>query len=124
MKRVLNIIERAVNEFEMKVDMEKSLQDTFDEAQNKIDWCVEYDYISMCESGNHHQHIWWSDGKGFTYEADGEFLSSDDRRNTYFRYKGNGEYEKIEWYDHDDNDYVLMDYAIDTDGMKVALVSL
>ena len=124
MKRVLNIIERAVNDFGMEVNMEKSLQDTFDMAQNKIDWCVEYDRIEVCETSNHHQHIRWDDGKGFFYEADGEFLSSDDRHNTFFRYKGNGEYEKIDWFDQTENDYVLMDYVIDTDGQKVALVSL
>ena len=40
------------------------------------------------------------------------------------RRKGNGEYEKIAWFEHDEKDYVLMDYVIDTDGQKVALVSL
>jgi hypothetical protein len=59
-----------------------------------------------------------------SYEADGQFLSGDERHNTYFRYNGNGEYEKIDWFEHDENDYVLMDYVIDTDGQKVALVSL
>ena len=108
----------------MDVDMSDSLQDIFDQAQNTIDDNVEYDYISECESSNHHEHISWSDDKGFSYEADGQFLSGDERNNTYFRYKGNGEYEKIAWFDHDENDYVLMDYVIDTDGQKVALVSL
>ena len=124
MKRVFNIIERAINEFDMDVDMSDSLQDIFDQAQNTIDDNVEYDYISECESSNHHEHISWSDDKGFSYEADGQFLSGDDRHNTYFRYKCNGEYEKIAWFEHDENDYVLMDYVIDTDGQKVALVSL
>lgn len=124
MKRVFNIIERAINEFDMDVDMSDSLQDIFDQAQDTIYDNVEYDYISECESSNYHEHISWSDDKGFSYEADGQFLSSDDSHNTYFRYKGNGEYEKIDWFEHDENDYVLMDYAIDTDGQKVALVSL
>jgi hypothetical protein len=124
MKRVFNIIERAINEFDMDVDMSDSLQDIFDQAQNTIDDNVEYDYISECESSKHHEHISWSDDNGFSYEADGQFLSGDDRHNTYFRYNGNGEYEKIDWFEHDENDYVLMDYVIDTDGQKVALVSL
>ena len=123
MKRVFNIIERAINEFDMDVDMSDSLQDIFDQAQNTIDDNVEYDYISECESSNHHEHISWSDDKGFSYEADGQFLNGDERHNTYFR-KGNGKYEKIAWFEHDENDYVLMDYVIDTDGQKVALVSL
>ena len=123
MQRVFNIIERAINEFDMDVDMSDSLQNIFDQAQNTIDDNVEYDYISECESSNYHEHISWSDDKGFSYEADGQFLSGDERHNTYFR-KGNGEYEKIAWFEHDENDYVLMDYVIDTDGQKVALVSL
>ncbi len=109
MKRVFNIIERAINEFDMDVDMSDSLQDIFDQAQNTIDDNVEYDYISECESSNHHEHISWSGDEG---------------HNTYFRYKCNGEYEKIAWFEHDEKDYVLMDYVIDTDGQKVALVSL
>ena len=123
MKRVLNIIERAVDEFGMKVDMSESVEDVFCQALNVIEEKVDYDYISECESSNHHEHIGWSDDKGFTYEADGQFLSGDYRNNTYFRYKGNGEYEKIEWFEQEENDYVLMDYVIDTDGLKVALVS-
>ena len=123
MKRVLNIIERAVDEFEMKVDMSDSVEDVFCQALNVIDEKVDYDYISECESSNHHEHISWSDDKGFTYQADGQLLSGDYRNNTYFRYKGNGEYEKIEWFEQEENDYVLMDYVIDTDGLKVALVS-
>ena len=123
MKRVFNIIKRAINEFDMDVDMSDSLQDIFDQAKNTIDDNVEYDYISECESSNHHEHISWSDDKGFSYEADGQFLSGDERHNTYFR-KGNGEYEKIAWFEHDEKDFVLMDYVIDTDGQKVALVSL
>lgn len=124
MKRVFNTIERAINEFNMDVDMSDNLQDIFDQAQDTIYDNVEYDYISECESSNYHEHISWSDDNGFSYEADGQFLSSDDSHNTYFRYKGNGEYEKIDWFEHDENDYVLMDTVIDTDGQKVALVSL
>lgn len=124
MKRVFNIIERAIFEFGYEPDMSDSLEDIFCEAQNVIENNVEYDYISQCETSNHHEHIRWSDGRGFNYDADGYFLSSDDSRNTYFRYKGNGEYEQIDWFEHDDNDYVLMDFVIDTDGMKVALISL
>jgi len=124
MKRVFNTIERVINEFDMEVDMSDSLQDIFDQAQNVITYQVAYDYISECESSNHHEHISWNDDKGFSYEADGQFLSSDDSHNTYFRRNENGEYEKIGWFDHNDNDYVLMDTVIDTDGRKVALVSL
>ena len=124
MRRVLNIIERAINEFGMEVDMSDSMESVFCQAMNTIESNVDYDYISECESSNHHEHISWSDGKGFCYENDGQFLSGNDRNNTYFRYKGNGEYERIDWFDHDENDYVLMDYVLDTDGKRVALVSL
>lgn len=124
MRRVLNIIERAINEFGMEVDMSDSMESVFCQAMNTIESNVDYDYISECESSNHHEHISWSDDKGFSYECDGQFLSGNDRNNTYFRYKGNGEFEKIDWFDHDENDYVLMDYVLDTNGNRVALVSL
>ena len=124
MKRVLNIIERAVSEFGMDVDMSDSMEDVFCNAMNTIEANVEYERIDVCDTSNHHEHVSWSDGKGYHYEADGFFISSDDRNNTYFRYKGNGEYEKIDWFEHDENDYVLMDVVLDTDGERVALVSL
>ena len=89
MKRVLNIIERAVDEFEMKVDMSDSVEDVFCQALNVIDEKVDYDYISECESSNHHEHISWSDDKGFTYQADGQLLSGDYRNNTGLLHNSN-----------------------------------
>ena len=121
MKRTFNIIERAVFDFSLEIDMNDSMQDIFDAAQNAIENGTEYDYISECERSRHYDHISWNDGKGFAYEADGQFISSDDRHNHYFRYE-NGEYREIEWFEHNENDYVLMDYVLDSDGQKVALV--
>lgn len=121
MNRTLNIIKRAVNEFGMNVDINDSLQDIFDRAQDIIEENVDYDYISECERNRHYDHITWSDGKGFDLEADGEFISSDASRNRYYRLK-NGEYHPVAWYDQNEDDFVLMSFVIDTDGRKVALV--
>lgn len=122
MKRTLNIIKRAVEDFGLEVDMQDSLQDIFDQAMNAIDEGTEFDYINECERSRHYDHISWSDGSGFEYEADGEFLSSDDSKNIYFRKSANGDYHKVAWYDHTEDDYVVMDHVIDTYGEKVALI--
>ena len=122
MKRTLNIISRAINDFGLEVDMNDSMQDILDQAMNAIEDAVEYDYISECERSRHWDHISWNDGKGFDLEADGEFISSDDRHNRYFRKDDKGGFSEIAWYDHTDDDYVLMDMELDTDGMKAALV--
>ena len=121
MERTFNIIERAISDFSLEIDMNDSMQDIFDAAQNAIENGTEYDYISECERSRHYDHISWSDGMGFSYEPDGQFISGGDRNNRYFRYE-NGEYHEIEWFEHDENDYVLMDYVLDSDGQKVALV--
>ena len=125
MKRVFNIIERAVFDFGMEVDMSDSMEDIFCKAQNVIDENVEYDYISVCETSNHHQHLWWEDGNGFNYENDGELINGDYRDNHYFRFdEDTREFKKIDWFDATDKDYILMDFTIDTLGRKVALISL
>lgn len=123
MKRTFNIINRAVNAFDMEIDMSESLQAILDEAMNVIEENVEYDYICECERGRHYDHISWNDGKGFDIESDGEFVSGDDKHNKYFRKDEHGVFSEIEWYEHEDSDYVLMDKVIDTDGMVVLLVS-
>lgn len=122
MKRTLNIISRAINDFGLEVDMNDSMQDVLDQAMNTIEDMVECDYISECERSAHWDHISWNDGKGFDLEADGEFISSDDRNNHYFRYE-NGEYKAIDWYDHTDDDYVMVYDVIDTDGRRAVLVA-
>lgn len=122
MKRTLNIISRAINDFGLEVDMNDTMQEVLDQAMNTIEDAVEYDYISECERGTHYDHISWSDGKGFDLEADGEFISSDDRHNHYFRYE-NGEYKAIDWFEHTDDDYVMVHTVIDTDGRRALLVA-
>lgn len=122
MKRTLNIISRAINDFGLEVDMNDSMQEILDQAMNTIEDAVEYDYISECERSRHWDHISWNDGKGFDLEADGEFISSDDRHNHYYR-RENGEYKAIDWYDHTDDDYVMVHTVIDTDGRRALLVA-
>ena len=122
MKRTLNIISRAINDFGLEVDMNDTMYEVLDQAMNTIEDAVEYDYISECERNRHWDHISWNDGKGFDLEADGEFISSDDRNNHYFRYE-NGEYKAIDWFDHTDDDYVMVYDVIDTDGLRAMLVA-
>ena len=122
MKRTLNIIERAINDFGLEVDMNDSLQNILDQAMNAIEKFVEYDYISECERSRHWDHISWNDMMGFDLEADGEFISGYEHDNRYYRYE-NGEYREIEWYDHTDDDYVMVYDVIDTDGLRVRLVA-
>ena len=83
MKRTLNIISRAVEDFGMEFDLNDSVQDVLDQAMNLIEKNVEYDYISECECSNHWDHINWNDGMGFDLQADGEFISGQDRFNHY-----------------------------------------
>lgn len=122
MKRIFNIISRAIDEFGLTIDMDDTLQEIFDKAYNAIWEKTEYDYVSECERGSHYDFISWEDGHGYTHNASGEFISSDDKKNAYFRKNDKGEFNKIEWFDHTDDDYILMDYEIDTNGRKVALV--
>ena len=124
MKRIFNIIKRASDDFGMEVDMQDSLQDIFDNACNAITDAIDYDYVSECERGRHYDHITWDDGMGYMLEADGEFISSDDSKNTYFRKDEKGEFHEIEWFEHNENDYILMEHDFDTNGQRVALVCL
>ncbi len=120
--RVLNIIKRAVNEFDLHFNLEDTIEDVFCEAQNAIEDNVDYDGIAICERNNHYTHVSWSDGKDFDYDADGEFISTDDRYNRYFR-NVDGTWTEVEWFEYDENDYILMDFVLDTDGNKIALVA-
>lgn len=121
--RIFNIIERAEKDFGYTYDMEDTLQDILDQAENTIRENVEYDRIDVCERGRHYDSIDWTDGKGYVLNACGEFISTDDSKNTYFRRDENGKFHKIEWFEHTEDDYILMDYDIDTDGQLVALIS-
>ena len=120
--RVINIIGRAINDFGLEVDMNDSMQDVLDQAMNAIENAVEYDYISECERNRHWNHISWNDGNGFDLEADGEFISSDERHNVYYRYE-NGEYRKIDWWEQKEDDYVMVYDVIDSNGQRVGLVA-
>lgn len=122
MKRTLNIIERAIEDFGLEVDMNYSMQDVLDQAMNAIEDAVEYDYISECERSRHWDHISWSDGNGFNLEADGEFISGNERSNKYYRYE-NGEYHQIPWYEHTADDYVAVYDVLDTYGKRALLVA-
>lgn len=120
MKRVFNIINRAIN-LGYDVDLQDALIDILGEAEAII-LEADVDYISVCDASRHYDHISWSDGKGFTYEADGQYLSSDDSRNHYYRYQ-DGQYHEVPWYDHTEDDFVAMEHVVDTDGKHVLLIA-
>lgn len=123
MKRTLNIIDRAVTDFGMEVDMNDSLMDILDQATNTIENEVDYDYVSECECSRHYDHLDWSDGMGFSIETDGEHISGDDSHNRYFRLE-QGEFHELEhWYDHTDGDYIKVGDTIDTNAQRVILVA-
>ena len=122
MNRVFNIIERAETEFSYEYDMQDSLLDILGGAEDEIINNVDYDIIDECETNRHYNHISWADDYGFTFEAVGEFLSTDDRHNRYFRMDF-GDMVEIKWYDHKEGDYVLMDRVINSEGKVVALVA-
>lgn len=123
MKRTLNIIGRAVNDFDFEFDMNDSMQDVLDQASNVIMDNVEYDYISECESNKHYDHISWNDGKGLDFEADGEFICGEERNMKFFRKDIHDVFTEVAWYEHEKSDYILMDKIIDTDGKVVMLVA-
>lgn len=125
MKRIFNTILRAEKDFGFEVDFNEPLGEIYQDAENCIRENVYYDYVSVCETNKSYSHVSWQDGKGYEYKADGEFISGSDRENTFFRKDDKGRFHKIEWFERETlvQDYVLMDFVIDSDGLKVALVA-
>ena len=125
MKRIFNTILRAEKDFGFEVDFEEPLGEIYQDAENCIRANVSCDYISICETNKSYSHISWQDGKGYNYEADGEFISGSDSKNAFFRRDDKGNFYRIDWFERDENiqDYVLMEYVIDSDGLMVALVA-
>ena len=118
--RVINTIARAVREFGFAAEMNASVDDVFADAMECIEDAVEYDYISECEvSGG---HLSWNDGKGFLLDVDGQFMADDREFWSCYRKNDNGEYEKIEWYEAKEGDYVIVYDVIDSDGLRALLV--
>ena len=110
-----------MDEFELDIDMQDSLQDIYDQAYNSIiDGDV--DYISEGETNRHYSSLNWADDKGYFINMSGEFVSSDEKKNTYYRKDSKGNFEEVAWYDHTEDDYIFMMFDIDTDGKKVAIV--
>lgn len=120
--RAFNIIERAASEFGYEYDMDDTLNEILDGAMNAITDAVDYDRIEVCERSRHYDHVSWMDDKDFQYEADGQFIRGDDSKNTYFRRDEKGDFQQIEWFEHNEDDYILMDTVIDTDGQVVWLI--
>lgn len=124
MKRILNIINRAVRDYDFQPDLNDTLQDIWDQAENCITENIgNPDRIEECETNKSYSHIWWEDGKGFSYEMEGELISSDRRNISWYRKNSDGTFHSIPWYKANDDDYALMDLVFDSDGQYVALVA-
>lgn len=122
MKRALNILKRAVEDFNFSFKYEQTIEDVIDDAINCIQDNIDFDYVDFCEVSNHYQHYSWDDGCGYSIEMSGQLISPDDRANKYFRYNfETNKYEQIPWYKHTDDDYIAIDLVVNTFG-KVALL--
>ena len=121
--RVFNTIRRAVDEFGMAIDTNDALIDIFAEAEDLLLDKIDYDRIDEGEMSNHHSNLVWEDGKGYLYSGTGEFIGSRTDENRWFRKNGN-DFDEIQWiYADEENDYVLAERLIDSDGNVVAVVS-
>ena len=125
-QRMLNIISRAVFEFDFEVNERDEIIDAYAKACDVItdgtDGC---DRIIVGELGNHNEHLFYDDKLGFTKEIDGEIVSCG-RGSHWFRYDDEtGEYKEIEhWYDVDtDNDYALCDVDLDSEGKVIYVIA-
>ena len=119
--RIINIINRAEEEFDYEYSMDDSLQSIIDGAEDAILNGVDHDIIRECETNSHYDHVSYED-EDFSYEADGQFLNMDESRNKYYRFE-DGTYKPIEWYERTDGDFVLMDRVLDNEGFIVALIA-
>lgn len=118
--RMAATIERAVREFGFEVDSNVCTDEVFADAIECIEDHVRFDYISECKlSGG---HLGWNDGKGFQLEADGQFMANDCELWECYRKNEQGAYEKINWYEAKEGDFVAVYDVIDSDGLRALLV--
>lgn len=124
-QRVLNIINRAHEEFGMEVDLTKELQDIYSQATDLLLDSVDYDRIDECEISNTHKHIWWTDGMGFDYECDGDFFGAHADMLNWYRKNEQGEFYEINYTDADlwSTDYVEVGRVLDSKGDVVLLLA-
>lgn len=126
-ERIFNIINRAVKDFGYEFEVEDSLQEIWDGAEDCIRQNVDYDRIEECEFdwGGHWQHLTWTDDMGYVTDKTGEFTSGEQRDMTWLRYdEEKREFTPIEWFRADtEKDYVVVDYDIDSEGQLVCLVT-
>ena len=126
-ERIFNIINRAVKDFGYEFQVEDSLQDIWDGAEDCIRHSIDYDRIEECEFdwGGHWQHLIWADDMGYVADKTGEFTSGEQKDMTWLRYdEEKREFTPIEWFRADtEKDYVVVDYDIDSEGKLVCLVT-
>ena len=125
-ERMFNIINRAVKEFGYEFDVDDTLQEIWDGAENCLQHNIKYDRIEECEFDwkGRSQHLFWSDDMGYTTDQTGDIITGEQRDWTWFRWDDDKrEYVQIEWFNATEDDYVLADYQIDSEGQVVCLIA-
>lgn len=122
-QRMVNIINRGVEEFGYEFDLTTPFEDVYSGACDCITENTDYDRIEECEMSNYHQHLSWSDGMGYDLEADGDFISgsSQAKDHTWAR-KDKGGFTEIDWTEATDDDYKFCHTVLDSKGSLVQLV--
>lgn len=126
MKKALNIIKRAVDEFGYQVEPEMTFASILEECENVILANVDYDCVDECETNKQKNWIHYEDGEGFIYDCTGDFIQvgrdTETIHNTYFS-RFQGMFFEIEWYDANEDSYILMDKVLNTEAEVVALIA-
>lgn len=126
-QREINIVKRAVDEFNFKVNDNKSLSDLYCDACEVIQQGTKgYDRIIEGELSSKNEHLYFDDDMGFTKDIDGDYFLEYGERSTWFRYdEQKMKFVQIKnWYDVDtDNDYCLCDINIDSEGKVIWIIA-
>lgn len=122
---MLNIISRAVNEFNFDIDETASFQNVYKDACDFIAERAKYDRIEECEMDDHCENLSWSDGMGYYVIAGIDYISDSVRaKNIGWARKGaDGTFTEIDSTDADTkNDYKFCYVDFDSEGNCVQLV--
>lgn len=124
-ERMLNIINRAVKEFDFKLDVENPFIDEFQEAEDYLLEEVDYDRIETVKLNRHNTNLYYNDGMGFEYECDGDFFGAESSKMNWWRDLGKGKFQHIEWFEADaEKDFIEVDRVVDSEGKVVLLVAV
>lgn len=125
--RKIAIIKRAIEETDFELDLDNDLLINFAAARDALLHKFEYDRIEIADVDKSYSHISWSDGNGFEYHADGEFINvgADRHLNHFYVQNEQGRWYRTNYHEHNPGDviYVYMADVIDSDAQVVYLVA-